>query len=110
MELLDIIKEYQKELVGIAHITGGGHIDNIQRILPNGLTFSMEKWELPPVFKWIQCESGMSYREMMRTYNCGYGMILIFNKNIDLYKNKNKYELIELGSVIKGDNPIFSNM
>ena len=82
MEVLDILSNYKTAIVGIAHITGGG-FENIKRLLPNTLDIALKKWEFPPIFKWIQQESGLSYTNMINTYNCGYGMALIFNKEIN---------------------------
>ena len=93
MEVLDIMFKYKDSIVGIAHITGGG-FENIKRLLPNTLDISLKKWEFPPIFKWIQQESGLSYTNMIRTYNCGYGMVLIFNKEIY------EHELELIGHVI----------
>jgi phosphoribosylformylglycinamidine cyclo-ligase len=76
-ELLDYFKVYRPFILGIAHITGGGYHDNIIRILPRDKYFELIKWEFPPIFKWIQSESGFSHREMLDTFNCGYGMIII---------------------------------
>lgn len=89
MEVLDIIKKYKGVLSGIAHITGGG-FNNVRRILPEGFDIILNDWELPDIFKWIQKRSGMSYLDMLETYNCGYGMILIFHEEI----HENELDLI----------------
>ncbi|UCH38930.1 MAG: phosphoribosylformylglycinamidine cyclo-ligase [Gammaproteobacteria bacterium] len=62
----------------IAHITGGGLIDNIPRVLPDGLAARIERasWQLPPVFQWLQQAGNIDDLEMMRTFNCGVGMVL----------------------------------
>ena len=62
----------------IAHITGGGLIDNIPRVLPAQLAakIDLSSWELPPVFKWLQQSGNIAETEMMRTFNCGVGMVL----------------------------------
>jgi phosphoribosylformylglycinamidine cyclo-ligase len=63
----------------IAHITGGGLTDNIPRVLPDGLAadIDLDTLALPPVFAWLQAESALDQDEMLRTFNCGIGMILI---------------------------------
>jgi phosphoribosylformylglycinamidine cyclo-ligase len=63
----------------IAHITGGGLTDNIPRVLPDGLAaeIDLDAIALPPVFTWLQAESGLDQDEMLRTFNCGVGMIVI---------------------------------
>tara|TARA_Y100000389_G_C17469094_1_gene528634 strand:- start:4937 stop:7669 length:2733 start_codon:yes stop_codon:yes gene_type:complete len=83
MEIFDIIEKYKDNVYGISHITGGGFGDNIERILPHGLSIELNEWIFPDVFQWIQNESGMSREEMLNTYNCGYGMIIIVRNKID---------------------------
>ncbi len=63
---------------GIAHITGGGLTENIPRALPNGLGVSLQRaaWRTPPVFKWLRSQ-GIAREEMLRTFNCGVGMVVI---------------------------------
>ena len=68
---------------GIAHITGGGLIENIPRVLPKGLGANLiaSAWELPEVFKWLAIEGKISQIEMARTFNCGIGMVLIVDES-----------------------------
>lgn len=66
------------QIHGIAHITGGGLIDNITRLLPEELCAEIsEKWEIPPVFRLIQEIEKVSDEEMRRVFNLGIGMVLI---------------------------------
>src|SRR5688572_1094625 len=64
---------------GLAHITGGGLIENPPRAIAEGLAarFDWNAWALPPVFEWLQATGGVSEHEMRRTFNCGLGMMLI---------------------------------
>ena len=64
---------------GFAHITGGGLIENIPRVLPKGLgvTLDASTWPIPPVFAWLAREGGVPAEEMARTFNCGIGMVAI---------------------------------
>ena len=64
---------------GLAHITGGGLLDNIPRILPDGLGVHLDatKWPLPAVFRWLGEAGFLDVREMARTFNCGIGMAVI---------------------------------
>ncbi len=64
---------------GIAHITGGGLIGNIPRILPEGLAARLDAqaWTWPAVFRWLQEAGGVALPEMYRTFNCGIGMVVV---------------------------------
>lgn len=64
---------------GLAHITGGGLLENIPRVLPDGMavTLSADRWPLPPVFQWLAQKGGLSAVELARTLNCGIGMVAI---------------------------------
>jgi phosphoribosylaminoimidazole synthetase len=64
---------------GLAHITGGGLIENPPRAIAEGLEarFDWNAWELPPVFKWLQDVGGVADHELRRTFNCGVGLVLI---------------------------------
>ncbi len=68
-----------KAVKGFAHITGGGFPDNIPRVLPKGLgaRIDLSKITVPPVFKWLAAEGGIAQAEMLRTFNCGIGMIVV---------------------------------
>jgi len=64
---------------GLAHITGGGFPENIPRVLPKDLSARIDLGQVPvnPVFKWLASEGGVAEGEMLRTFNCGIGMIAI---------------------------------
>jgi len=64
---------------GMAHITGGGLTENIVRILPPGMgiEIGLSNWPRGAVFNWLQSEGGISDSEMLRTFNCGVGMVLV---------------------------------
>jgi phosphoribosylformylglycinamidine cyclo-ligase len=64
---------------GLAHITGGGITENLPRALPEGLDAEIDLtcWTPPPVFGWLARQAGISEHEMLRTFNCGLGMIAI---------------------------------
>ena len=68
-----------KAVKGFAHITGGGFPDNIPRVLPKGLGARVDLGKIPvlPVFKWMAREGGIARNEMLRTFNCGIGMIAV---------------------------------
>ncbi|AHD09828.1 phosphoribosylformylglycinamidine cyclo-ligase [Phaeobacter gallaeciensis] len=62
----------------LAHITGGGLTENLPRVLPEdlGADIDLSAWDLPPVFKWMAETGGIAEAEMLKTFNCGIGMIL----------------------------------
>ena len=63
----------------LAHITGGGLTENLPRVLPDdlGAEIDLDAWDLPGVFKWLSETGGMAEAEMLKTFNCGIGMILV---------------------------------
>jgi len=74
--VLELIKAIP--IHGIAHITGGGLIDNIPRVIPEGLEVVLERssWRQDPVFHWLQEAGNVSQAEMYRVFNCGIGMTI----------------------------------
>lgn len=64
---------------GLAHITGGGLIENPPRVLPGHLACAIDlgSWTLPPVFRWLAATAGMAEPELLKTFNCGIGMIAV---------------------------------
>lgn len=96
---------------GLAHITGGGLLENLPRSLPNGVSAEISFHPaLPKVFRWMQQISGLDDTEMLRTFNCGIGMVLIIAKdNVtavkDLLRDSGeKYD--EIGSLVKGEREV----
>src|SRR5205823_10589751 len=69
---------------GLAHITGGGFTDNIPRVLPTHLGVGIDLARLPvlPVFKWLAEQGGIDELELLRTFNCGIGMIAIVKPDV----------------------------
>lgn len=68
---------------GMAHITGGGIRENIIRVVPESLGIAIDSsaWKLPPVFDWLQREGNVEREEMLRTFNCGIGFVLIVQRD-----------------------------
>ncbi|MCX7554997.1 phosphoribosylformylglycinamidine cyclo-ligase [Marinicella sp. S1101] len=73
------ILEKGHQINGIAHITGGGIMENISRVIPEGLAIEVEQnsWDRPAVFDWLANTGNISPTEMLRTFNCGIGLCLI---------------------------------
>jgi phosphoribosylformylglycinamidine cyclo-ligase len=71
-----------KAVKALAHITGGGFIENIPRVLPAGLGVVLDLSRVPvlPVFKWLAAAGKISEQEMLRTFNCGIGMIAVLDR------------------------------
>lgn len=67
------------EIKALAHITGGGFTENIPRVLPKGTVAAIDLNHVPyaPVFRWLQTAGGVSEQEMLRTFNCGVGMVVV---------------------------------
>jgi phosphoribosylformylglycinamidine cyclo-ligase len=72
----------QVDVKGLAHITGGGLLENVPRILGDGLTAQLDRkaWPRPPLFDWLQSQGGVADQEMLRVFNCGIGMVLVIAK------------------------------
>jgi phosphoribosylformylglycinamidine cyclo-ligase len=64
---------------GMAHITGGGLVENVPRVLPDAVTAVLDKkaWPRPPLFDWLQKEGNVAEAEMHRVFNCGIGMAVV---------------------------------
>lgn len=75
--LLKLIKSSQVN--ALSHITGGGLLENIPRVLPEGTKAVIDttSWDMPAVFNWLQEKGNVETREMYRTLNCGVGMVLV---------------------------------
>lgn len=63
----------------LAHITGGGLTENLPRVLPKGLIAEVDlaSWALPPLFVWLKRSGNISEAEMLKTFNCGVGMVAV---------------------------------
>lgn len=94
-------------LHGIAHITGGGIMENISRVIPKGLAIEVDQhsWSRPEVFNWLQEHGQIEDLEMLRTFNCGIGLCLIVdNEEVDKVKEsfqKHNINAWKIGRTVK---------
>jgi len=100
---------------GMAHITGGGLIENVPRVLPKGLTAEIDcaAWELPPVFKWLVKAGNLKPSDMGTTLNAGIGMVVIANASdkdalISSFES-NGESVYEIGTITAGTEPVILN-
>jgi phosphoribosylformylglycinamidine cyclo-ligase len=77
--VLAALKQHGTAIKGLAHITGGGLVGNIPRILPVDVAAILQRdaWPRPPLFAWLQQQGGLSEAEMYRVFNCGIGMVVV---------------------------------
>jgi len=99
--VLHLLEKYK--ILGIAHITGGGIVENIPRILPEGVSvrIDQENWPKPSIFTFIQEEGEISDGEMYRTFNMGIGMVLIVSPS-DASKVMDELKMVEYDSYLIG--------
>jgi phosphoribosylformylglycinamidine cyclo-ligase len=97
----------------LAHITGGGLTENPPRVVPEGLgcEIDLSAWTLPPVFRWLAKTANMAEQELLKTFNCGIGMIAFVDQAraaelADLFRAQGE-TVVELGRVVKGEGVIY---
>jgi phosphoribosylformylglycinamidine cyclo-ligase len=93
---------------GLAHITGGGITENLPRALPDDLDaeIDLDCWTPQPVFGWLAAGGGIVEAEMLRTFNCGIGLIAVVKENaaghvIDAFQTHGD-KAVRLGKLIPG--------
>ena len=89
-----------KNIKAIAHITGGGVIENITRVIPEGLGLNIKtgSWEKPPIFEMIENLEMVDKRELHKSFNMGIGLVLVVNKEeasdiVDYINNREADEI-----------------
>ena len=98
------------DIHAMAHITGGGLLENIPRVLPDNAQAVVDtgSWQLPDVFQWLQENGNVEVNEMYRTFNCGVGMVLIVDADeadaIVSMLVENGDNAWQLGQIEAGDN------
>lgn len=102
----------QFDIKGIAHITGGGILDNIPRILPENcsVTISKSSWEAPPIFQLIHQCGNVPEKDMFRTFNMGIGLVLVIKSDesaaVVNELNSQNFSAIKIGEVIGGNKKV----
>ncbi len=102
--VLDLLNKYN--IKAIAHITGGGIIENITRVIPKGLGIDIQKnsWEKPAIFKMIENFNSIDERELHKSFNMGVGLVLIVDdekaKEITEYINSTEENAYIIGEVV----------
>jgi len=98
------------EIKGLAHITGGGLLENIPRILPAGAAVEIDasKWDVPPLFKFLKERGGVEWIEMHRVFNMGIGMIVIVSPGAEeaVSRGTHRWKPFPIGRVVEGDRKV----
>jgi len=95
-QILPFSNEENFTVHALAHITGGGLLENVPRVLPTGFcaNINTNSWQRPPIFDWLQQQGNITDKEMYRTFNCGIGMVIcVARENL----NKALISLTEIG-------------
>ena len=110
--ILEALK--QVEIKGMAHITGGGFIENIPRMIPEGLGVAVQKgsWDMPPVFPSLQAQSGVNEDEMYNVFNMGIGFVVAVapenaQKALEIFANVGE-KAFEIGKVTNTEGMILA--
>jgi phosphoribosylformylglycinamidine cyclo-ligase len=77
--MLSALSQHRAAIKAMAHITGGGLVGNVPRVLPESMTAVLEEssWTMPPVMRWLQAQGNVPRDEMHRVFNCGIGMVVV---------------------------------
>ncbi|WP_168464652.1 phosphoribosylformylglycinamidine cyclo-ligase [Wolbachia endosymbiont of Ctenocephalides felis wCfeT] len=103
---VDSLLPVMSKVKGIAHITGGGLVDNVPRILPKGLRVGVDagSWGWPEIFSWLMEEGKIKKEEMLKTFNCGIGMVLAVDhedvQDVESYFQKRGEKAKVIGHII----------
>jgi phosphoribosylformylglycinamidine cyclo-ligase len=102
----------QLEVKALSHITGGGLLENLPRVLPQHCNAAIDtnSWQWPEVFNWLQEQGNVDTREMYRTFNCGVGMVICLSAadkdNALKLLAESGHQAWEIGRITAGDNQV----
>lgn len=102
-EIVPLLEMERQPIKGMAHITGGGLLDNIPRVLPEGCAVRLDTttWSVPPIFQLIQERGGIKSGEMARVFNMGLGMVVIVAPGHVGGVKSRVPEMMEVGKVVR---------
>jgi phosphoribosylformylglycinamidine cyclo-ligase len=107
--LLDLLEH--DAIKAIAHITGGGLLDNVPRVLPEGVIARIDtaSWRAPPLFRWLFEAGQIKPKEMLRVFNCGIGMVLVVDPAdadaLTRHLSERGETVYRIGELAPGDGP-----
>jgi phosphoribosylformylglycinamidine cyclo-ligase len=98
------------DIHGLCHITGGGLVENVPRVIPDGLLAQIDtsSWKRSTVFEWLQKMGQVDETEMLRVFNCGMGMLIMLPKEqageVIKQSQANQYQAVEIGVIKKSSS------
>jgi len=107
--MLAAIAKFGSAIKGMAHITGGGLLENVPRVLAKGLQAQLHAgaWQIPALFDWLKREGGIEQQEMYRVFNCGIGLVVIVPADqaasIRSFLQEQGETVSVLGEIVKAD-------
>lgn len=104
-------------LKGLSHITGGGFTENIPRVLPKtvGVDIDLSQLDMPPIFRWVMSAGNIAPEEMLRTFNCGIGMVIVVSPEqvdnaIQLLQDSGDAKVYKMGTVSNSPGVKYTGM
>jgi phosphoribosylformylglycinamidine cyclo-ligase len=111
LKLKEDLAKQNKEILGMAHITGSGLPGNVPRFLPKNVSAKLNTsaWKIPQIMQILQKKGKVSDKEMYDTFNMGLGMVICVRKDTVAAAKKILPELIEVGEIVKGNQAVILN-
>jgi phosphoribosylformylglycinamidine cyclo-ligase len=108
LRLQEALRAQNEIILGLSHITGGGLVENVPRILPRGrkAIFRKDSWKRAPVFEEIQRRGGVPDREMWRTFNMGLGLVIVIRPDSLELAKKTLPEAVLVGEIVAGKHEV----